>query len=283
MSLNIYSIHNQPKFNKPIYLIGAFESFHLGHYLLYLKALELKENEPDRDIVLVYFADCENLPKLNPNLFTDEDFRLQAFANLDFKYACRLEFKNLHNQEAQVFLDILFSNQENFSIVVGQDFRFGKQARGNIDWLKQNYSTYVVEPLKLPNGNKLSTSFLKDLINLGEFDLVNSYLKFDYGFSAKFIKNQNENVLIKHSNQIISLPDAYYVAYLELNEIIYRGLLTVQNSLLEFHAIDIKFKESINEDCKIYIKNKIKSIQAGEIKKNDEMLKIAKKYFLKNI
>nr|WP_308507179.1 hypothetical protein [Mycoplasmopsis agalactiae] len=103
MSFNVYSFNNLPKFNDPIYLIGVFESFHLGHNFLYEKAKEIKGNS-NRDIVIVFFKDVENMFKnKNGYIFTDFENRIQEFANLGFAQGIYLEFEKLWALEANLF------------------------------------------------------------------------------------------------------------------------------------------------------------------------------------
>nr|WP_307916980.1 hypothetical protein [Mycoplasmopsis bovis] len=84
MSFNVYSFDKLPKFNNPIYLIGVFESFHLGHNFLYEKAKEIKKNSA-RDIVIVFFKDVEHMFKNKDGyIFTNFENRIQEFANLGF-------------------------------------------------------------------------------------------------------------------------------------------------------------------------------------------------------
>lgn len=76
MSFNVYSFNNLLKFNDLIYLIGVFESFYLGYNFLYEKVKEIKGNL-NRDIVIVFFKDVENMFKnKNGYIFIDFENRI---------------------------------------------------------------------------------------------------------------------------------------------------------------------------------------------------------------
>ncbi|MCE6114434.1 FAD synthase [Mycoplasmopsis agalactiae] len=250
MSFNVYSFNNLPKFNDPIYLIGVFESFHLGHNFLYEKAKEIKGNS-NRDIVIVFFRDIENMFKnKNGYIFTDFENRIQEFANLGFAQGIYLEFEKLWALEANLFLEKLFKNQDGLiDVVVGKDFRFGLNAKGNLDTIKETIgekNVHSVDIVKIGENIKVSTTFLKSCIEIGDIELVNSLNLYTYSFSAYLTFNDiTKSIKLTTDSNIIPLKDGIYLSYVEINEMTYYAVLKANIDNYEIKFLDFELKDNV--------------------------------------
>ncbi|MCE6057009.1 FAD synthase [Mycoplasmopsis agalactiae] len=250
MSFNVYSFNNLPKFNDPIYLIGVFESFHLGHNFLYEKAKEIKGNS-NRDIVIVFFRDIENMFKnKNGYIFTDFENRIQEFANLGFAQGIYLEFEKLWALEANLFLEKLFKNQDGLiDVVVGKDFRFGLNAKGNLDTIKETIgekNVHSVDIVKIGENIKVSTTFLKSCIEIGDIELVNSLNLYTYSFSAYITFNDiTKSIKLTTDSNIIPLKDGIYLSYVEINEMTYYAVLKANIDNYEIKFLDFELKDNV--------------------------------------
>ncbi len=252
MSFNVYSFDKLPKFNNPIYLIGVFESFHLGHNFLYEKAKEIKKNSA-RDIVIVFFKDVEHMFKNKDGyIFTNFENRIQEFANIGFTNGIYLEFEKLWALDADSFLKKLLKNQdESIDVVVGKDFRFGLNAKGNIDTIMNFVGAERVHPVdivKIGDNIKVSTTFLKSCIEIGDIELVNSLNLYIYSFSAQINADDNENKinLVTDSN-IVPLKDGIYLCYIEINEMTYYAVLKANIDNLEVKFLDFELKSGVTD------------------------------------
>ncbi|EGV00208.1 hypothetical protein MCSF7_02081 [Mycoplasmopsis columbina SF7] len=250
MSLTIYTLDNQPKFNNPIYILGAFESFHLGHWKLLEKAYELNNNK-DSDIVLVFFQDCQNLPKNQDQILTDLNFRLQSFANLNLKYALSLNYNEIKSFTHEYFINSLVAKQSNFKFVIGEDFKFGFKAQGSAKWLAKVYGdnlVFPVEPIK-KDQKKISTSFLKECVENGEIELLNSLNTFKYGFSINLKNtkmNENNNLVILKNPILTPLKEGIYIVNIEIDQFTYYGLINYGFSdFFELMFFDVKLRSDL--------------------------------------
>ncbi|EIN15035.1 Riboflavin biosynthesis protein [Mycoplasmopsis agalactiae 14628] len=262
MSFNVYSFNNLPKFNDPIYLIGVFESFHLGHNFLYEKAKEIKGNS-DRDIVIVFFKDVENMFKnKNGYIFTDFENRIQEFANLGFSQGIYLEFEKIWALEANLFLEKLFKNQDGLiDVVVGKDFRFGLNAKGNADTIKETVgyqNVHSVDIVKIGENIKVSTTFLKSCLEIGDIELVNSLNLYIYSFSANITVNESTKLISLTTNSnIIPLKDGIYLSYVEINEMTYYAVLKANIDNYELKFLDFELKDQVSS-----LKSRIKILKS---------------------
>lgn len=260
MSLDIYNFNNFPTFKDPVFIIGSFESFHLGHYELYKKAKELQANEPERDIVLVFLKDIENINKYkNPFIFSDFNNRIQEFANLGFQKAIYLEFNKIANLEPSEFIKKLTTNQNNFHIIVGEDFKYGAKAKGNVSTLKEEIGSDKITAmpfLKVNESIKISTSFLKECLELGDIELVNSLNCFTYSFSSKLINhNLDDHVInMQVDDNLVLLRAGLYLSYVEINNYVYYAILRANldgDYDLKFVDFALKDNEEINSRIKV--------------------------------
>ncbi|SBO45387.1 Putative riboflavin biosynthesis protein RibF [Mycoplasmopsis agalactiae] len=270
MSFNVYSFNNLPKFNDPIYLIGVFESFHLGHNFLYDKAKEIKGNS-NRDIVIVFFRDIENMFKnKNGYIFTDFENRIQEFANLGFAQGIYLEFEKLWALEANLFLEKLFKNQDGLiDVVVGKDFRFGLNAKGNLDTIKETIgekNVHSVDIVKIGENIKVSTTFLKSCIEIGDIELVNSLNLYTYSFSAYITFNDiTKSIKLTTDSNIIPLKDGIYLSYVEINEMTYYAVLKANIDNYEIKFLDFELKDNVaNLKSRIKILKSLRFISSLE-------------------
>ncbi|ADN68907.1 FAD synthase [Mycoplasmopsis fermentans] len=284
MSLKVYTFDNIPKFQKPIFIIGSFESFHLGHYKLLEKARELaKESEKERDIVLVYFEDIENLSKTKNLIFSDAKNRVQEFANLKINFAISLFYSQISHLSAQDFIDKLIANQDDYSFVIGEEFKFGFKRSGNVQFLENHYNkdkVFAQEVVRLKNKQKISTSYLKELIEFGDIDLLNTINMFPYSFSAKFSTIENKIELKKHE-LLIPLRQGIYAVLVELNNYNYYALMQVNFDTKYFiEFLDFKIKENQNIDARIKVLKAIRFFRNKELESINEQNKLNAKSIL---
>ncbi|MBZ4203676.1 FAD synthase [Mycoplasma tauri] len=289
MSFNVFSFDRLPKFNKPIYLIGVFESFHLGHNALYEKAKEIKKNSnSDRDIVIVFFKDIENMPKsISGYIFSDFENRIQEFANIGFKNGIYLEFSKIWNLEADAFIDKLLTkqNKDNFNIVIGEDFRFGARAKGNPDFLINKLGkdkVSIVPTLHVGSGIKISTSFIKKCIEIGDIELINSLNLYLYSFNIELKRNEDSAIVEKPKN-LIPLRNANYLCLIEIDKMTYYAVLKYDSENLEVRFLDFKIKNWEKMKARIKIIKPIRFFTDinDEIISNED-LKNAKFFLLNN-
>ena len=102
------------------------------------------------------------------------------------------EFSNLSPNE---FLSTLLKNHNIRAFVCGKDFKFGKKALGTVEFL-----SYFCNKNKIPltvcdftlneNGEKISTSTIKELLSNGDINGVNKLLGDDYFITGKVVEGR---------------------------------------------------------------------------------------------
>lgn len=162
--------------------LGFFDGLHVGHKFLIQQAKSPKA----KLAVLTFDGSLKQITKRRKEgLITTVEDRRECLTdlNVDFLYVINFTYEVMQMSPVdfiQKYLKALNINQ----IYVGEDFRFGRKAKGDINLLKQYFDVQVVNYI-LDNGKKISTSTIIKYIVDGEIMRANRLLGRDY-----FIKGQ---------------------------------------------------------------------------------------------
>lgn len=162
--------------------IGGFESLHVGHRKL-LNHL----SEFDKSAVVTF----DPLPKealgYTSSRILLEDERICAISSMGIQMIAKIPFDKIKDLEPFIFLDNYLSSVG--TIVVGENFHFGKDAKGDIallyEWCVANGKGLIVEPLSTLNGETISTKLIKSYIHQGNVEKAMELLGYPY-----FLKGQ---------------------------------------------------------------------------------------------
>lgn len=172
------------KLKGSVMLLGNFDGFHRGHQALLAAARA--EALPDGSPVGVMSVEPHPKQVFAPHA---EPFRLSSPAmkretfsrlGLDFLYSPRFDHA-FAGQEPEQFIDnILVGGLAVSRIVVGHDFRFGRQRRGDVDMLRRfgeqnGFAVTAVDELGQGDARYSSTLVRSHLV-AGNIDAANALL-----------------------------------------------------------------------------------------------------------
>lgn len=268
---------------KPFVLcLGFFDGFHLGHQELIKKAKET--GFP----VAVYTFDQS--PKqwflhLEEKKFLDDETRNQLLEELGVEYLLiqkvDADFFNLNPLEfIGKYLRVLLPRY----IIVGEDYTFGKEAKGNVDLLKQCFPTIVV-PLKKDEKGKLSTSRLIEDLNNGDISDLTHVLGRFYRLKGEVVKGyQNGRTIgFKTANMHLACPyflpkNGVYTALAYVHHQKYMSMINVgvhptieplKHPLIEVHNLDFDediYLENIEIEIVSFIRDEKKFASLEDLK-----------------
>lgn len=156
----------EKKFTKPNYIaLGSFDGLHQGHLKLINKAIEIsKENNGSS---MVYTFTNHPLTVINkekaPKLIMDSKTKLEVLDKLGIDMVCLVDFnQEFMHIEPEEFINILIEKYNAKGIIVGFNYKFGHQNRGDIKLLKElskrlNFDLHVVSAYKSTNEIVSST------------------------------------------------------------------------------------------------------------------------------
>jgi riboflavin kinase/FMN adenylyltransferase len=243
--------------------IGSFDGMHFAHQQLFKR---LDSNNINNSLIIVIENGKANLTPYN---FRDRFTKYPIF------YIKLEKIKDFTAIEFINFLKEKFINLQ--KIVIGYDFKFGKNRKYGIKDIKENsnFQVDIIDEVKLDN-NSIHSTLIRDFIKNGDMQNTKKFLNRFYIISGKVIKGQGlgskEFVpTINISIKDFLLPKAgVYLTYTTIKNKIYESItflghrLTTDgnfaiethilnqkiNPILENIDIEIKFIELLRENIK---------------------------------
>ena len=173
--------------------IGAYDGLHLGHQHI-LKKLQNQAQQLGIASAVISF---EPLPKeyfmgdkapQRLTLLRDKARLLHAYGVE--RFVCIRFDQSLQCMEAETFIDRILNYSLNIRhLVVGDDFRFGKDRRGDFGMLEERgrQSGFSVEKTEsiIRDGVRISSSVIREAIVAGEMTQANDWLGYTYQISGR--------------------------------------------------------------------------------------------------
>jgi riboflavin kinase / FMN adenylyltransferase len=279
--------------------IGTFDGVHLGHNFMLQKLVE-KSNSLGMDSVVICF---EPQPKeffmgdKAPPRLTQLRDKLIAFDRIGIDNVILIQFnKGFHSLTAEDFIkNILIKSLKLNYLVIGDDFRFGSDRKGDFELLKvygKDYS-FIVDKMDsyMVAGSRVSSTSIRNLIKDHKVDEVRSYLGGFYAITGRV--HHGEKIGRKLGFPTINLPvisnlavSGVYVVQVEVGDKLIYGIANIgsrptvcgKKSLLEVHLYDYKgdlYGQYVRVNFLKYIRSEKKfdsfDCLAGQIKKDKEL------------
>lgn len=250
--MKMIELKDPKPFTEPVALcLGFFDGFHKGHQALLKKAKETGLK------VAVYTFDYS--PKQwfsheKQKTLLDDTLRNELLIELGVDYFLIQKVDDAFFQLSPIdfikkYLNVLSPK----IIIVGEDYTFGKGAKGKVSLLKTYYDTIEVPLLKDEQG-KLSSSRVIASLNNGNIEDVTHVLGRFYRLKGEVVKGyQNGRTIgFKTANMHLACPyflpkNGVYTALAYVNHQCYMSMVNVgihptiaplKNPLIEVHILD---------------------------------------------
>jgi riboflavin kinase / FMN adenylyltransferase len=162
--------------------IGTFDGVHLGHREVIAGADTVLTFEPHPLSVI--------RPEALPKLLTTFGVKRDLVAGLGVEELVVIPFdRDFSEKSAEQFVEeVLVENLRAEYVAVGENFRFGKRARGDADFLssRPEFETRVV-PLVEVEGETVSSSRIRALVAAGEMDRAARFLGGPFLFEGEVV------------------------------------------------------------------------------------------------
>lgn len=248
--------------------IGKFDGFHLGHQKIVERIKEISRDK-----------------KLIPSIFTFRRFpaqfylygweeKLNFIENAEIEVCIWSDFEEISSWSAERFLDFLQKIGVK-EIVVGFNFHFGKDRKGNTEYLKKvqkkyGFSLSIIPPVRI--GNEIvNSSRIKNLLEKGEIENVNRLLGRDFSIKGKVIEGNSRGkklgfptANILPSNKV-EIGNGVYAGYVRYEGKFYKGAINIgicptfsgKEKRIEVHILDFD-KDIYGQIIEIYLLKKIR-------------------------
>ncbi|MBQ8306598.1 MAG: bifunctional riboflavin kinase/FAD synthetase [Blautia sp.] len=164
--------------------LGKFDGLHRGHKKLVEQVIQKK----DEGALAVLFAfDMQGSTLLSRN----ERIHLLEEMGIDYLLECPLN-EQIRRMEAEVFVqDILLDRLHASTVVVGEDFRFGHQRKGNAELLlrlgEQLGFRVAVVPREMDGERKVSSTTVREELEIGNMERVRELLGTPFFVEGKVV------------------------------------------------------------------------------------------------
>ena len=180
--------------------IGKFDGVHLGHQLILDQLKQKAEQFGLPSLVILvephpeeFFAqDADSCPARLTIL--QEKIELLESFGIDFVLQLKFD-QQLSELSAEDYItDILVGGLGVKSFIVGNDFRFGHQRKGNFELLIEagkQYGFEVVETAAYErNGHRISSTYIREQLAKADFNLVEQLLGRPYSIKGEVVRGK---------------------------------------------------------------------------------------------
>lgn len=178
-----------PKRRRRVVLtIGVFDGFHKGHRLILDTVLKEAEIISAASLLITF--------DVHPRLVNGHEFdgyitergkKISLLKDTGLTYIWYLRFARLNRLSPEKFLEYVQKYFQIEKIVIGEGFRFGRDASGCASFL--SVSGFKVKELKRLSVDRhpVSSSAIRDLIVKGDFALIKKLLGRSYSINSKVV------------------------------------------------------------------------------------------------
>ncbi len=219
--------------------LGKFDGIHRGHELL-LSHMAAKKKEGLAAAIFTFdIPPSRNVLGAASKVLTTNAEKMHIFERLGVDYLIECPFtQEIRCMEAEAFIEKIARQLHVKCMVVGEDFRFGHQRRGDYRMLlaqeKQlGYQAIVVEKMQ-EDERDISSTFIREEIAAGNIAKANHLLGYRYFVTGEVVHgNQFGRTMgIPTMNQLppeekLLPPNGVYVTETVIGEKRYRGITNV--------------------------------------------------------
>jgi len=252
---------------KPVLTVGTFDGVHLGHRKIVARLNDLAKNVNGESVIFTFDPHPRKVVSPDENnlrLLTTLDEKIALFeqSGIDHLiiYHFTPEFARLSYED---FVEkILVGQIHTHSLVVGYDHKFGKNRKGDFEFLKNCASRFDFQIEKLDvllmNEANISSTKIREAIHLGDFETANAFLGYPFMLHGTVVEGQKlgRQIQFPTANIEASDPDkiipgyGVYAVKVKITGQTYNGMLnigsrpTINNNAdhrsIEVHVFDFE-------------------------------------------
>ncbi len=274
-------VFNEIAENKGLSLaFGFFDGVHVGHQAVIKSAVDFAHDNGTKSAVIT-FQDhpCCFFYNVQPQYIISKHDKIKFFEDLGVDYLYLIKFDEyLAMMDASDYLkDVIIKNFAPTAISTGFNHSFGAKKSGDVKLLctMQNefcYQYFEVQPV-LYNNEVISSTRIREDLALGNVEMVNAMLGYDYFLEETIVEGQKlgrqigfKTANLLYPENLVEIGRGVYKVKIEYNCEIFDGIAnyglrpTVSDNLksvLEVHILNFD-KEIYGEKIKVTFLKKIR-------------------------
>lgn len=282
-----HSINEFHSDKKTIVTLGTFDGVHIGHTEILKKLTQNTHDGEFESTVLTFFphprtvlqgkSDLKLLNTINEKISLLENIGIENLIIHPFDE----KFAELSAEEFAK--TILVDQLQVQKIIIGYDHRFGKNRTANINDLISFGTQYGFEVEQISakeiDAISISSTKIRNALELGDIDLANQYLGYSYFLSGTVVKGKQLGRTIGFPTANIELDEDYklvpkngvYIVCAKIDNQLVNGMMNIgfnptvegKNKTIEVHLFDFN-SDLYNHKIKISIIHPIRSEQKFE-------------------
>lgn len=182
--------HINQKYSPSFLTIGNYDGIHLGHQAILKKLISESRSNNILSSVMTFEPHPREFfsPKLAPKRIISLREKLEYFDELKIDQVFIVNFNDEFSRKSYLdFIEILKKNIQAKKIIIGNDFRFGKQREGNIDKLIDSSVDVCVMNKIEYKGERVSSTIIRDSLAAGDLKRAAVLLGRSYSISGKVV------------------------------------------------------------------------------------------------
>lgn len=197
--------------DKTVISLGKFDGLHTGHKLLIENMLKKKNEQGLKAVVFTFDMPPKNrVENEQGKVLTTNNEKMHLFERAGADYLIECPFTDeIRSLEAEDFIKMLVERLNVRCFVVGDDFRFGHNRKGDWELLKEyatvyGYEVNVLEKVKW-HERDVSSTYIREEIAKGNIESANHLLGYPY-----FVEGE-----VVYGNQLgrtVGIPTANIIA-----------------------------------------------------------------------
>ncbi len=204
--------------------IGNFDGIHLGHQRILEDLVKKARESNSRSMIITFSPHPLKVlqPRSAPRLITSSEEKIQLIERTGVDFLLILNFDDeLSGLSGEAFVrQILAGALHVKHIFVGKNFQFGHRRSGDVPLLEKlsgelDFAVHVI-PQVVIRGSRVSSTWIRELIQSGQISKANRLLGRYYGFRGHIVPGRGigrkflfPTLNLKPANDIIPRPGVY--------------------------------------------------------------------------
>ena len=221
--------------------IGNFDGFHQGHKKIIQEMKKISQTSSAKTMVIFTEPHAKEFFSMDKDIMEQparispwrDKFKNLENENIDFAFFLKFN-KSLQTMSPEIFIEKVLGSLNISNLMIGDDFRFGQDRKGDFLMLKDWSKSQGISLSKLPtfsiDNRRVSSTWIRETLSVSDFSTTKKLLGRPYSFEGKVV----------HGNRLgrsIGFPTANI--WLPKNNLPIKGVFSVKISIdvSEFEGI----------------------------------------------